>query len=67
MRVFVFQRGEPEVVYTLKKPEGIAEDAISEIRIDQNNDFLKMLFTLIDTKRSQGMTNVDFKFENFSI
>ena len=23
-----------------------------------------MLFTLIDTKRSQGIANVDFKFEN---
>lgn len=53
-----------KVMYTLKKPEGIADDCISEIRIDQNNDFLKMLFTLIDTKRSQGITNVDFKFEN---
>ncbi|MCM3700755.1 transcriptional regulator [Paenibacillus macerans] len=59
-----FNAANQKVVYTLKKPEGIAEDAISEIRIDQNNDFLKMLFTLIDTKRSQGMTNVDFKFEN---
>ncbi|WP_139488174.1 transcriptional regulator [Brevibacillus dissolubilis] len=53
-----------KVMYTLKKPEGISEDCISEIRVDQNNDFLKMLFTLIDTKRSQGITNVDFKFEN---
>ncbi|MBV6716183.1 transcriptional regulator [Paenibacillus chitinolyticus] len=53
-----------KVMYTLKKPEGLADDAISEIRIDQNNDFLKMLFTLIDTKRSQGIPNVDFKFEN---
>ncbi|MGE7840999.1 transcriptional regulator [Lysinibacillus sp. NPDC093712] len=53
-----------KVMYTLKKPEGIQEDCISEIAIDQNNDFLKMLFTLIDTKRSQGITNVDFKFEN---
>ncbi|TVX95084.1 transcriptional regulator [Cohnella terricola] len=53
-----------KVMYTLKKPEGISEDSISEIRVDQNNDFLKMLFTLIDTKRSQGITNVDFKFEN---
>lgn len=52
-----------KVVYTLKKPEGISDDCISEIRIDQNNDFLKMLFTLIDTKRSQGIKNVDFKFE----
>jgi len=53
-----------KVMYTLKKPEGIQDDCISEIPIDQNNDFLKMLFTLIDTKRSQGITNVDFKFEN---
>ncbi len=53
-----------KVMYTLEKPEGIAEDCISEINIDQNNDFLKMLFTLIDTKRIQGITNVDFKFEN---
>lgn len=53
-----------KVMYTLKKPEGIQDDCISEIAVDQNNDFLKMLFTLIDTKRSQGITNVDFKFEN---
>ncbi|UJF32223.1 transcriptional regulator [Paenibacillus hexagrammi] len=53
-----------KVMYTLHKPEGIPDDCISEIRIDQNNDFLKMLFTLIETKRSQGIANVDFKFEN---
>ncbi len=53
-----------KVVYTLKKPEGVPADCISEIRLDQNNDFLKMLFTLVETKRSQGIINVDFKFEN---
>lgn len=52
-----------KVAYTLKKPENMSEECISEIRLDQNNDFLKMLFTLIDTKRSQGIKNVDFKFE----
>ncbi|MEJ6949911.1 transcriptional regulator [Natronospora cellulosivora (SeqCode)] len=52
------------VIYSLEKPEGVAENNISEIRLDQNNDFLKMLFTLIDTKKSQGRRNVDFKFEN---
>lgn len=52
-----------KVIYTLEKPESIPEDCISEIRLDQNNDFLKMLITLIDTKRSQGIRNVDFKFE----
>ncbi|MFO7820109.1 MAG: transcriptional regulator [Halanaerobacter sp.] len=53
-----------KVMYTAKKPEGIAENNISEIKLDQNNDFLKMLFTLIDTKKDQGQENVDFKFEN---
>ncbi|TYQ16973.1 UNVERIFIED_CONTAM: hypothetical protein Cloal_3563 [Acetivibrio alkalicellulosi] len=55
--------GKGKVIYTLKKPENIPEDYISEIRLNQNNDFLKMLFTLIDTKRSQGIINVDFKFD----
>lgn len=52
-----------KVAYTLKKPETIPEACISEVRLDQNNDFLKMLFTLIETKKSQGIINVDFKFE----
>jgi hypothetical protein len=52
-----------KVVYTLRRPETLPPECVSEIRIDQNNDFLKMLFTLIETKRSQGIRNVDFKFE----
>ncbi|MFB5763900.1 transcriptional regulator [Paenibacillus medicaginis] len=59
-----FNAANQKVMYTLKKPEGIPDDMISEIMVNQHNDFLKMLFTLIDTKRSQGITNVDFKFEN---
>jgi len=53
-----------QVAYTAKRPEGIPENCVSEIKLNQNNDFLKMLFTLIDTKKSQGTKNVDFKFEN---
>ncbi|MCX7746220.1 MAG: transcriptional regulator [Clostridia bacterium] len=52
-----------KVIYTLKKPENLPEECVSEIKLDHNNDFLKMLFTLIDAKRSQGIKNVDFKFE----
>jgi len=52
-----------KVIYTLKKPESIPDECISEIKLDHNNDFLKMLFTLIETKRSQGIKNVDFRFE----
>ena len=53
-----------KVMYTLNKPETLSDELITEIPINQSNDFLKMLFTLIDTKRAQGIANVDFKFEN---
>lgn len=53
-----------KVMYTLKKPENLPEGYVTEIPINQSNDFLKMLFTLIDTKSAQGIANVDFKFEN---
>ena len=59
-----FDAANQKVMYTLKKPEGFPSELITEIPINASNDFLKMLFTLIDTKRAQGIANVDFKFEN---
>ncbi len=59
-----FNAANQKVVYTLQKPEAVPDDCIQEIVIDQNNDFLKMLLTMIQTKSSQGIENVDFKFEN---
>lgn len=59
-----FNASNQKVMYTLKKPEGLPSELVTEIPINQSNDFLKMLFTLIDTKRAQGIANVDFKFEN---
>lgn len=53
-----------KVVYTLKKPENLPEEHIVTIPINRSNDFLNMLFTLIETKTAQGIANVDFKFEN---
>ncbi len=55
-----------KVMYTLKKPEGISDDLLTEIHLNNYNDFLRMLLTLVDTKRSQGVLNVDFKFENLT-
>lgn len=54
------------VMYTLKKPETVPEELLTEIHLNLHNDFLKMLLTLVDTKRSQGLLNVDFKFENLT-
>lgn len=53
-----------KVMYTLKKPENLPEEHIVEIPVNRSNDFLNMLFTLIETKTAQGLSNVDFKFEN---
>lgn len=53
-----------KIKYVLEKPEGIPDDLITEIKIDNGNTFFKMLNTLMDTRKSQGNKNVDFKFEN---
>lgn len=58
-----FNAANQKVMYSLKKPE-LPDGCVTKIPINKQNDFLKMLFTLIDTKSSMGMANVDFKFEN---
>ena len=59
-----FNANTQSVLYTLEKPENIPEEYVSEIPLNRQNDFLNMLFTLIDTRKAQGLINVDFKFEN---
>lgn len=54
------------VMYTLKKPENIPDELLTEVHLNLHNDFLKMLLTLVETKRSQGLLNVDFKFEKLT-
>lgn len=58
-----FDANTQSVKYTLKKPENIPESMLTEIPLTQNNDFLKMLFTLIESKKAQGILNVDFGFD----
>ncbi len=61
-----FDANEQKVLYTLKKPENISEELLTEIHLNRQNDFLKMLMTLVETKRSQGTINVDFQFEKLT-
>ncbi len=61
-----FNANNQKVMYTLKKPGTIPAEMLTEIHLNQQNDFLKMLMTLIETKRAQGIINVDFKFENLT-
>jgi len=58
-----FNANNQKVMYSLKKPENIPDNCITEIPLNMDNDFLKMLLTLIETKGAMGIANVDFKFE----
>lgn len=61
-----FDANNQKVVYTLKKPETIGDELLSEIHLNRQNDYLKMLMTLVEAKRAEGSINVDFKFENLT-
>ncbi|MCI9047243.1 MAG: transcriptional regulator [Hungatella sp.] len=53
-----------DIRYSLVKPENIPENCVTEIPLNERNDLLNMLITLLDTKGAQGVANVDFKFAN---
>lgn len=57
-----FNANNQRVMYTLRRPEHIPENLLQTMPL-YNNDFLRMLITLIETKRAQGILNVEFKFE----
>lgn len=66
-KVFSFYNAaNQKVMYTLKKPEKIPEEMLTEMPLNKQNDFLKMLMSLVEAKRSQGIINVDFKFEKLT-
>ena len=54
------------VMYSLEKPETIPEEMLTEIPLNRKNEFLNMLMSMIDTKRAEGVINVDFKFEKLT-
>ncbi len=53
-----------EIKYTLVRPENIPENCITEIPLNESNDLLNMLTTLLEAKKAQGVANVDFTFSN---
>lgn len=51
------------VKYTLKKPENISESMLTEIKLNEQENFLKTVFTVMSSRKSQGLLNVEFGFE----
>ena len=59
-----FDANNQKVIYTLKKPETIEDELLSEIHLNRKNDYLKMLMTLVEAKRAEGSINVDLNLRN---
>ena len=50
--------------YSLVKPENIPENCITVIPLNEQNDLLNMLITLLGAREAQGVANVEFQFAN---
>lgn len=61
-----FNANNQKVMYSLEKPESIPEEMLTRIPLNEKNEFLNMLMSMIDTKRAEGVINVDFKFEKLT-
>lgn len=59
-----FDANSQSVKYLLRKPENIPQSMLTAIPMNIQNDFIKMLFTLMDSKKAQRVLNSDFGFEN---
>ena len=55
-----------KVIYQLEKPEHVPEEMLTEIPLNRQNEFMGMLMSMVETKRSEGKNNVDFKFERLT-
>ncbi len=61
-----FNANNQKIMYTLKKPETVPEEMLTPIYLNRQNDFLKMLMSLVEAKRSQSIINVDFQFDKLT-
>ena len=51
-----------KIQYSTVRPEHIPPNCITEIPLNEMNDLLNMLITLLDARDAQGVANVDFQF-----
>jgi len=59
-----FNATDQSVSYSLKKPDGVDPTSITEIPLTLDNDFLKMIMTMLDARGGAGQRNADFNFES---
>jgi len=59
-----FNAIDQSVSYSLKKPDGVDPSTITEIPLTLDNDFLKMIMTMLGARGGAGQRNADFNFES---
>ena len=58
-----FNAVDQSVSYSIERPHGIDPASITEIPLTTENDFVKMILTMLDARAGAGERNVDFNFE----
>lgn len=58
-----FDAGSQSVKYTLEKPESIPEQMLTPISINESENFQKAVLTVMQSRKAQGLLNVEFEFE----
>jgi len=58
-----FDANSQSVQYTLERPEGISMSMLTPININEFENFQKAVLSVMQSRKAQGLLNVEFKFE----
>ena len=58
-----FDANSQSVKYTLDRPEGIPMSMLTPININEFENFQKAVLSVMQSRKAQGLLNVEFKFE----
>ncbi len=58
-----FDANSQSVKYTLTRPEGIPEGMLTPININESESFQKTVLSVMQSRKTLGMLNVEFNFE----
>lgn len=58
-----FDAGTQSVRYTLERPENIPQSMLTAINLNDYDSFFKTILTVMDSRKAQGLLNVEFHFE----
>lgn len=58
-----FDASSQSVKYTLERPENIPQSMLTAINLNDYDSFFKTILTVMDSRKAQGLLNVEFHFE----